>query len=93
MTLTITNNNDNILFMGHHLVILEDMVVNNSNSNSKVDFRLAELCLGSGIWFGKRSYVDGEQRHCISEVCVLDILAIQMNKKSEKNKKSETLYQ
>ncbi len=56
-------------------------MVNNSNLNSKVDFRLAELCLGSGIWFGERSYVDGEQRHCISEVCVLDILAIQMNEK------------
>lgn len=57
------------------------MVVNNSNSNSKVDFRLAELCLGSGIWFGERSYVDGEQRNCIGEVCVLDIQVIQMNEK------------
>jgi hypothetical protein len=64
------------------------MVVNNSSSNSKADSRLAELCLGSGIWFGDRSYVDGEQRHCISEVWVLDIIAIQMNEKWRKNLKS-----
>ena len=57
MTLTITNNKDNILFMGPHSVILEDMVVNNSNSNSKVDSRLAELYLGTGIWFGERSFM------------------------------------
>jgi hypothetical protein len=48
-------------------------VDNNFSSSFKVDSRLAEPRSGSGIWFGERSCVDGDQQHYINAESALDI--------------------
>jgi hypothetical protein len=84
----IMNNNDNIHSMVLHSAILEVTADNNFNSSFKVDSRLAEPCSGSGIWYGERSCVDGEQLHCVNEVSMLWIyLDIQINEKWKTNLK------
>jgi hypothetical protein len=69
-------------------------VVSNFNSSFKVDFRLAERLSGSGIWFGERSCVNGEQRQCINEESMHWIyLDIQNEKwKTNLNQKNNNLY-
>jgi hypothetical protein len=54
---------------------------------------LAELCSGTGIWFGERSCVDGEQRDCINEESMRWIhLDIQINEKWKTDMKHINRY-